>query len=248
MVNNGWDAFFGNPLIKTYLEEAAERAQSSELIEEAEVELDQLVSDLEQGTIDQDDLISMYKAGKLSKDEIQQIVSAVEGGGTGDQQPVDPETGEPQLSEEELLAQQIDQTNDLFIKFSIYDKILELNDKLIYFEDNFEDIKSDLYEKVIQLKEFLNVLSNLVFNLETAVSYQMYGSLLLQLTELFQAYNQEIEAESQENLINDIEKEPFRDGDKTSDPIEQWSNENKSDLMPSKDIGQDHGINQVNKL
>ena len=247
MYNDGWDAFFGNPLIRIYLDEAAQRAKPIEMFEEAEVDLDQLSSDLEQGTIDQEDLISMYKAGKITKDEIQQVITTVEGGDE-EQAPVDPETGEPQLSEEELLAQQIDQTNDLFVKFSIYDKIIELNDKLTYFEDNFEDIKSDLYERVVQLKEFLNVLSNLVFNLETAVSYQMYGSILLQLTELFQEYNQELAMRDKKEAVDDIYKEPYKDGDKSADPVEQWADDNKSDMMPNEDIGQDHGISQINKL
>jgi exonuclease VII small subunit len=246
MYNNGWDAFFGNPLIRTYLEEAADRAKPL-LIEEAAADLEQLAADLEQGTIDQDDLISMYKAGKISKDEIQQIVSTVEGNGE-EEAPVDPETGEPQLSEEELLAQQIDQTNDLFVKFNIYDKIAELNDKLTYFKDNFEDIQSELYERVIQLKEFLNVLSNLVFNLETAVSYQMYGSILLQLTELFQEYNEQLEAKRKYDVADDMAKEPYRDGDLPADPVDAWADKNKSHLMPDNDIGQDHGIESNNKM
>jgi hypothetical protein len=242
MYNNGWDAFFGNPLIRTYLEEAAERVKPV-FIEEAAVNLEQLAADLKEGTIDQDDLISMYKAGKISKEEVQQVVSSVEGG--EQEAPVDPETGEPQLSEEELLAQQIEQTNDLFIKFSLYDKIIDLNDKLTYFKDNFEDIQSELYEKVLQLKEFLNILSNLVFNLETAVSYQMYGSILLQLTELFQEYNKQLE--TQDKDVEDIAKEPYRKGDIPADPVDAWADENKSDLMPDNDIGQDHGIESNNK-
>jgi len=238
-MNTGWDNFFGNPLIRTYLEEAAHCAASN-LIEESDSDLEQLSADLAQGTIDQDDLISMYKAGKISKDDIQTILTSAEGGDESGQ-PIDPQTGEPQLSEEELLAQQIDQTNELFVKFSIYDKIIELNDKLTYFEDNFEDIQSDLYERVTQLKEFLNILSNLVFNLETAVSYQMYGSILLQLTELFNEYNNEIEKKRMTDELKDREKEAYRDGDKTADPIEKWADQNESNLMPDNDIGQDHG-------
>jgi hypothetical protein len=90
---------------------------------------------------------------------------------------------------EELMAQQIEQTNDMFVKFAIYDKVNELTEKLDYFQENFKDIDSDFYKEVLQLKEFLDIFSNLLFNLDTSVAYQMYGNILLQLTTLFQEYN-----------------------------------------------------------
>ena len=235
MSSNAWDTFFGNPLISSYLEEADIQEQGSIPDEQDQAssgaDLEQLANDIKQGTIDQDDLISMYKAGKITKDEVSQVMANAEGTPEGEA-PIDPETGEPQLSEEELLAQQIDQTNDLFIKFTIYDKIIELNDKLNYFEDNFEDIESEVYQKVIQLKEFLNVLSNLVFNIETAVAYQMYGSILLQLTELFTEYNKKISQEEQTKDIKDQQLKPYRDGDQKTNPADLWAEDNKSDLMP----------------
>jgi len=173
----------------------------------------------------------MYKSGKLTKDDIESIIQGVES-------PEDPgeemAPGEEEPTEEELFAQQIDQTNDLFVKFSIYDKINELTDKLNYFKDNFEDIQSSTYERVIQLREFLNILSNLVFNIETSVSYQMYGSILLQLTEIFTEYNANLSKDTIQDIHKEKELEDYRDGDKTADPVEQWADENKSHDMPDE--------------
>ena len=130
----------------------------------------------------------MYKKGEITKEDIQTILQGIEGA----QQ-------EQQPTPEELFDQQIEQTNDLFIKFALYDKTMELSEKLNYFKENFKDTDSDLYKRVMQLREFLNILSNLIFNLETAVSYQMYGSILFQLTELFEEYAKKQAANKEEN-------------------------------------------------
>jgi len=252
--NSPWDAFFGNPVIGHYLEEAEIQAQDydtpvPEMPQDQDAEagsrsnedLDQLAQDIQSGALQQSDLIDMYKSGKISKEEVQQIMQAA----SGEEQPqegeqqVDPETGEPQLSEEELFAQQIDQTNDLFIKFTLYDKIVELTEKLDYFKENFEDMQSETYTKVLQLSEFLNILSNLVFNIETTVSYQMYGSILLQLTEIFQEYNSMDEREKIQSRREERENSKYRDGSKSADPVENWANDNKSSYMNSSDAPRD---------
>ncbi len=214
-----WESFFNDPLLSRIIEEAEMVDSDDDPAMEGDstapqdptaagapapegaagqegINLEQLAADFQAGSITQDDLIKMYQAGNISKEEIQQIMNAAEG------------AEEPQ-SEEELLSQQIDQTNDMFIKFALYDKITELTEKLNHFKENFDDVQSDIYDRVLQLREFLNILSSLIFSIETSVSYQMYGSLLLQLTELFDDYNQEQEAEENADELEDqqIEKE-----------------------------------------
>jgi hypothetical protein len=169
--------------------------------------LQQVALDVQQGHLDQNDLINMYKAGQLSKEEIQQVMEMAQGqegqeGQEGGQPPA-----EQQPSEEELFAQQIEQTNDMFVKFAIYDKVAELSEKLNYIHDNFSDTESDMYLRAVQLKEFLNILSNLIFNLDTSVSYQMYGSILLQLTELFNEYLEERQKESASEEAEEASRE-----------------------------------------
>jgi len=230
-----WDELIGNPAVSQYLTEAEEASQQEQPVEDsAEAaspeEIDKLTQDLKQGTLSQDDLINMYKAGKLTQDDIKQIVDNVEGN-EEDPDAEQPENAEP-ASEEELLAQQIEQTNDLFIKFSLYDKIVELTEKLDYFKDNFEDIQSELYQKVLQLKEFLNILSSLVFNLETAVAYQMYGSLLLQLTDLFKEYNEEVLPQKmKEDKAQDAKQHMIDQNNINVTPEEKWADSNKSELL-----------------
>ncbi len=210
-----WEQFFNDPRLSRIIEEAemVDSDQDSNMDgtdeegkappqekQEGEsqgstVDLEQLAADFQEGAIDQDDLIKLYQSGKISKEDVQQIISSVEG-------------EEPQ-SEEELLAQQVDQTNDMFVKFALYDKIAELNEKLSYFKENFDDTRSDVYERTLQLGEFLNILSSLIFSIETPVSYQMYGSILLQLTELFNDYNQQetVEDAQKEKRDQQMDKE-----------------------------------------
>jgi len=233
MYNNAWDSFFGNPVISSYLSESSsldEGGQEEIVQDESNPALDQVKQDFNSGVIDQNDLVQMYKTGKLTQDDIKEVMAPEpDASGEGqEEQPVDPETGEPVLSEEELFAQQIDQTNDMFVKFSLYDKINELQDKLDFFEENFDDIQSDTYQEVIQLKEFLNILSSLVFSIETTVAYQMYGSLLLQLTELFTGYNtaQKNKSHDKKEILGE-----YRSGEKSSDAAENWGDDNKSSLM-----------------
>jgi hypothetical protein len=219
-MNNTWRKFLEDPRLKRIIEEAQEDISSDDDPElsgentdtgesapegapqEQGPDLEGLIQDFQQGNITQDDLIKKYQQGEISKDDVQQIINAAEGG------------EEPQ-SQEELLSQQVDQTADLFVKFALFDKINELNEKLEHFQDNFNDTQSGIYDKVIQLKEFLKVLSSLIFSIETNVSYQMYGEILLQLTELFNDYNKEqverkARMDAQEEKDEEEDKEKLR--------------------------------------
>ncbi len=223
-----WEDFFNDPLLSSILEEAGgemvdsdqdpnldgtqedqedqpqEQAPQGEGSDASGVNLEQLAADFAEGSIDQNDLIKLYQSGKISKEEVQQVVAGQE--------------GEEPESEEELMSQQIAQTNDMFVKFALYDKISELTEKLEYFKENFNDTRSNIYERVLQLREFLNILSSLIFSIETSVSYQMYGSILLQLTELFNEYNQEQKVEDAQEDARDA-KEDQEDKDHMNDQL-----------------------------
>jgi hypothetical protein len=96
MYNKAWDSFFGNPILKNYLEEAEmppEDQASQGEPQESNADIEGLSKDFQDGHLTQDDLINMYKAGKITKDDIQQIISAVENGG---------QEGEPQNPDEEV--------------------------------------------------------------------------------------------------------------------------------------------------
>jgi hypothetical protein len=242
MYRNTWDSFFDNPILGSYLTEAEgmEPPQEAPSAPEEQPQVDeeqiqQLQTDFQSGGLSQEDLVSMYKSGKITKNDISTIVQ-----GPSEEGEAAPTDGEEGPTEEELFAQQLDQTNDMFIKFTLYDKTTELIEKLNYFSDNFDDIQSDTYEKTVQLKEFLNILSNLIFNIETSVAYQMYGSILLQLTEIFTEYNNSEQAEELRDRIKDKDKDKYRRGEVTADPVKNWANENQSAIMPDK--GQSNGV------
>ncbi len=244
-----WEDFFSDPRLKSIIEEAGGEMMDSDGEpnmdgsgegEEPEgeaggsgIDIEQLAADFAEGGLEQEDLVKLYQSGKITKEEIQQIISSVEG-------------EEPQ-SEEELLGQQIDQTNDTFVKFALYDKIIELLEKLDYFKENFDDTRSGIYERVLQLSEFLNILSNLLFSLETSVSYQMYGSILLQLTELFAEYNQSQEAEDAQEDRED-EQEDEEEKEKLQRQFNTSEDGLKSPENPENSqerSGQDHSINDI---
>jgi len=228
--NNVWESFFGNPLIPDLLEEAGinpeptQDAQTQQQPEDHKNELlAKLAQDISDGHLTKEDLIDMYKSGKLNQEEIQNVLMMSEGEEPPTSQPQgQPQDAEPQ-TEEELMAQQIDQTNDMFIKFALYDKTNDLTEKLNYFKNNFTDNQTSMYKEIIQLKEFLDILSNLIFNMETAVSYQMYGSLLLKLTELFDKYNKyEFNKESKIHKSNKEDE----DSPKYQSDLDKWAEEN----------------------
>ncbi len=249
---NIWEQFFSDPRLSMILEDAemVDSDQDSNLDGSSEneepeqeqgasaggssIDLEQLAADFQQGDIDQDELIKLYQSGKISKEDVQQIVAQVEG-------------EEPQ-DEEELLSQQIDQTNDMFVKFALYDKIIELTEKLDYFKENFDDTQSSIYERVLQLGEFLNILSSLIFSIETPVSYQMYGSILLQLTELFSEYNQQEQAEDhvedKQDAAQDAEEKRKRENERsTSEDIDSHL---ENPEVSSQTSTQDVSVNDIN--
>ncbi len=243
-----WESFFNDPLLARILEEAGaemvdsdddptiDGSQDGEEPSEddggqgSDMNLEQLAADFQEGNLDQEDLIKLYQSGKISKEEIQQIVAQVEG-------------EEPQ-DEEELMNQQIDQTNDMFVKFALYDKIIELTEKLDYFKENFDNTRSDIYERVLQLGEFLNILSSLIFSIETSVSYQMYGSILLQLTELFNEYNQVQKVENAQENVEDEQE----DAEHKSKIEDQINNDTKEIDNPERAEGKSSQDVSVNDL
>ncbi len=207
-----WESFLTDPIVSDLIEEAALKAVDSDddpTPEEAENQnIEQIAQSFAQGELKEEDLVKMYQSGSLTKDDIQQILELAGGGGEQQQE----------VSPEELLAQQIDQVNDSFVRFSIYDKINELQSKLDNFLENFSGVETDTYDEVNRVSEFLKILSSLAFNLDVSALYQMYGSIELRLIEVFNKY-----ADLQEKKIRN---------DKTEEIIKnsQVSNEHQLEV------------------
>jgi len=170
-----WDTIYEAEIISRLVEEAAPKEVHSDddpTPEESTSSIETLIQGYQEGKITEEDLINMYKKGQLTQDDILQIQDAING------------AEDENVSPEELFAQQIEQVNDNFIKFGLYDKINNLQEKLDDFLEN-HPVQDKLTTEVIQLNNFLKILNSLVFSLDTSVAYQLYGSIEIKLIELF---------------------------------------------------------------
>jgi hypothetical protein len=134
-----------------------------------------------QGLISQDlseeDFQKMIKSKEINDEDAQEIMQAVQ----QSQQEEEP-------SEEEIQMGQINQVQDMVVRFSLYDKYNKLLEKVNFFLDYFTDIKSDLYSEVNEIKEYLEIISSLLFNLEINILYQLYFKLEDRLITSFTEY------------------------------------------------------------
>lgn len=207
-----WDSFYGNPVLAGLLEEAEAKLKSVDSDDDPTPEegknqnVEQIAQSFMNGDLGEEELTRMYQSGALTREDIEQILELADGAA--------PE-GES-IPPEELFAQQIEQVNDSFIRFSLFDKINDLKDKLDDFVENFGDVTSPIYDEVQRTQEFLKILSSLVFTLDVSVVYQMYGSIELRLIEMFDEYeklqHKEIAAEKAKDIIeDDYDKQAFKD-------------------------------------
>jgi len=138
-------------------------------------ELQQMAQALQSGEMTEEDLKGLMDQGKINNIDVQMIQESMP-------------------SPEEEQAQQINQVQEMVVRFNVYDKIMALDAKLDLFIENFHDGGSDFYGEVQQIHEFVKVLNTLIFNLEINLVYQMYASLETQLIELFETYKDNPEA------------------------------------------------------
>ena len=147
-------------------------------------ELQQLIQGFQSGEITEEMLKQMVDEGQINNTDIQMLQ-------------------EQMPSPEEEQAQQINQVQEMVIRFNIYDKIMNLDSKLEIFIENFHEVGSGFYKDVEQVHEFIKVLNTLIFNLEINLVYQMYASLELQLIQLFEDYKENQEAAQAGDLDNE---------------------------------------------
>lgn len=134
-------------------------------------ELQQLIQGFQSGEVTEETLKQMLDAGQINNTDIQMLQ-------------------EQMPSPEEEQAQQINQVQEMVIRFNIYDKIMNLDSKLELFMENFNEVGSGFFKDVQQVHEFIKVLNTLIFNLEINLVYQMYASLEMQLIQLFEDYKE----------------------------------------------------------
>jgi hypothetical protein len=91
-------------------------------------------------------------------------------------------------SPEEERQVQINNIQEMVIRFNIYDKLNNLETKLEVFIENFPNIDEEFYKDVEQIHAYIKVINTLIFNLEINLVYQLFANLEMKLIELFTEY------------------------------------------------------------
>ena len=127
-----------------------------------------------------------------------------------------PQNGQHQAPQDprDVFADQIQGVEEKFVQFVLYDKLGELSSKINILQENIKnDAKDNFLELGLKLEhytQYLNVLNELIFSMDTSVIYQLLGQIELELIELLQAYSDKITSadsdKSKQNIKNQIRR------------------------------------------
>ena len=140
----------------------------------------QIAQGLQNGSISQDEIEKAYKNGQLNDADIQMIQQAMQSA-QQDTEDLSPE------EKEKLFSQQIDQLSDNFVRLALYDKMLNLKDKIEKFFDSV-NINENYYEKIKFLENYLDIAISLVYNLDVNLLYQLLLLIELKLIDILNEY------------------------------------------------------------
>jgi len=148
-----------------------------------EEELQQLAQNLQQSEDMEADIKKLLDSGKINQSDVELLGQMLQ----GSQEP----------SPEEERAYQINNIQEMVIRFNIYDKLNDLESKLEMFTDNFPNIDEEFYKDVAQVHEYIKVVNTLIFNLEINLVYQLFANLEMKLISLFTDYQAKMQQEKQ---------------------------------------------------
>jgi len=149
----------------------------------------------------------------LSKDSEEE--APVDNTQPGAEEPVAQEqldaNGQPILSPEDTLMYELQGADDKFVQFALYNRLIELDNKIELLLINIQDgvgIKAkDFYNRLIQYKQYVEILNELIFSMSTSTIYKIVGTIELELIELLEQYTQAYN----DNLIYDEARERIKD-------------------------------------
>jgi len=193
-LNNVLDSGIDPWVILSKISEAEEVNSDDEIADDdtlSDNDKQAIVQSLMSGEIDDKKFKEMISSGDISKEDAQEIIAMMQQA----QQQQEPTTEEIQIS-------QINQIQDMTVRFSIYEKLNELNEKIDYFIDFFPDVSSSLYKNIEETKQFLEIVSNLVFSLEINLLYNLYFQIETSLIENFQKYLENSNNSESVEMIN----------------------------------------------
>jgi len=143
-------------------------------------ELQQIIQGIQQGQIQEDQIQQMQQSGQLTDEDIQKIQEGM--------QQMQQQQPSPEEQAQMETTAQINQLQEMTIRFNIYDKLIKLEDKLDYFLNYFHDITNPIYPEIENIKEYISVINSLVFNLEINLLYELYAKLEMKIIDLFEQY------------------------------------------------------------
>jgi len=165
----------------------------------------QIAQGLRSGEIKEEEIKQAYDQGQLTDADIQAIQSMLQN------QNIDELPPEEQ---EKIFEKEIEGMTDNFIRLNLFDKINELSKKIENFIDNSNDEK--LIEKFKLIKNYLDILEALIFNLDVNLIYQLYVTLELKTIEFMKErlglntdYEKEYLKEFEDRIIAENLKEKY---------------------------------------
>jgi len=110
-------------------------------------------------------------------------------------------------TQEEQFAYELEGTQDKFIQFVLYEKILDLSNKISILKDNIQSglNKNDdqFLSSLKNYDQYIQVLNELIFTVSTGTIYKLLGQLELELIELLERY---VESVKKKQILNTVEK------------------------------------------
>jgi len=108
-----------------------------------------------------------------------------------------PEPEQEAPSEEDIFNSEIAGTEDKFLQFVLYDKLIDLNSKINILLDNVKNDSTaealSLLDNLKHYSQYLNVLNELIFSISTSTIYKIVGQIELELIDLLEIYNASLE-------------------------------------------------------
>ena len=105
----------------------------------------------------------------------------------------EPQPQPQQQDPRDIFSDQIQGVEEKFVQFVLYDKLGELSSKIAILQENIKNDTKDNYlelgAKLDHYAQYLEVLNELIFSMDTSVIYQLMGQIELELIELLQKYD-----------------------------------------------------------
>jgi predicted RNA-binding protein associated with RNAse of E/G family len=139
---------------------------------------------------------------------------------------------------EQIFSQEIDQLTDNFIRLNLYDKINELIEKIDIFLDVYNRADDALRDRLNQVKNYLNILGSLIFNLDVNLLYQLYITLEMKAIDILRDEADIGPDPEFENIFNALEDQVKINEKRAELPPKEIINKLQTGEMTKEDLEQ----------